>query len=84
VKRGNTASVMCSYNAVNGVPACMHSDEINGRMRDTWGFDGFVVSDCDALSDGASHRYIVDKFDGKLTTQAPQQHVVKVAVLVAP
>ena len=51
---------------------------------DVWGFDGFVVSDCDALSDGASHRYIVDKFDGKLTTQAPQQHVVKGAVLVAP
>ena len=72
VRRGKTASVMCSYNAVNGVPACMHGDEINGRMRGAWGFDGFVVSDCDALSDGASHRYIVDRFDGKLTTQAQQ------------
>ena len=57
---------------MNGVPACMHSDQINGRMRATWGIDGFVTSDCDALSDGASHRYIVEKFDGKLSTQAQQ------------
>lgn len=35
-----------SYNAVNGVPACLSSEMINGVMRDGWGFDGFVVSDC--------------------------------------
>ena len=45
---------------------------INGKMRGEWGFDGFVVSDCDALSDGASHRYIVERFNGSLEVQAQQ------------
>eukprot|EP01045_Picozoa_sp_COSAG04_P031259 COSAG04_NODE_5719_length_1513_cov_1.753182_1_plen_28_part_10 len=27
---------------------------INDKMRSDWGFDGFVVSDCDAISDDAT------------------------------
>jgi len=45
---------------------------INGKLRGEWGFDGFVVSDCDALSDGASHHYIQTKFNGSLEVQAQQ------------
>ena len=45
---------------------------INGKLRGEWGFDGFVVSDCDALSDGASHHYIETKFNGSLQVQAQQ------------
>ena len=72
VERGRTQSIMCSYNAVNGVPACFHGDMINGVLRNEWGFDGFVVSDCDALSDGASHHYITTHFNGSLQVQAQQ------------
>ena len=72
VKRGKTQSVMCSYNAVDGTPACLSSDMINGKLRGEWGFDGFVVSDCDAISDGATHAYIVRKFNGSLAVQAQQ------------
>lgn len=72
VKRGRTRSVMCSYNAVNGVPACFTSAMLNGKMRGEWGFEGFVVSDCDALSDGASTRYIETVFNGSLAVQAQQ------------
>ena len=72
VTRGRTRSVMCSYNAVNGVPACFSSNMINGKMRGEWGFDGFVTSDCDALSDAASHDYIVRHFNGSLRVQAQQ------------
>ena len=57
-------------NAVNGIPACFHSDMINSQLRDTWGFDGFVVSDCDALSDAASHRYVQQHYNGSLEVQA--------------
>eukprot|EP00966_Prymnesium_polylepis_P283683 6553917-Prymnesium_polylepis.2 len=72
VQRGRSASLMCSYNAVNGIPACFTGGRINGELRGEWGFDGFVVSDCDALSDGASHHYIETKFNGSLEVQAQQ------------
>jgi len=72
VRRGGAASAMCSYNAVNGVPACLSDAMINGVLRGEWGFDGFVVSDCDALSDGATHAYIVEHFNGSLAAQAQQ------------
>ena len=57
---------------VNGVPACLSGNMINDKMRDEWGFDGFVVSDCDAISDDATHAYIVSHFNGSLEVQAQQ------------
>jgi beta-D-xylosidase 4 len=72
VERGNTQSVMCSYNAVDGTPACLSDAMINGKMRSEWGFEGFVTSDCDAISDEATRDYIVRKFNGSLAVQAQQ------------
>ena len=42
-------SIMCSYNAVNGIPACANSDLINGVLREEWKFPGYIVSDQSAL-----------------------------------
>nr|AMW64957.1 beta-xylosidase [Thermoascus aurantiacus] len=44
-------SIMCSYNAVNGVPSCSNSFFLQTLLRDTWNFveDGYVSSDCDAV-----------------------------------
>jgi beta-glucosidase len=51
-------SVMCAYNAVNGVPDCASSDLLQSRLRDNWGFQGYVVSDCGAITDIATgHHY---------------------------
>ena len=36
-------------NAVNGVPSCANSEFLNGVLRDQYGFDGLVVSDCGAI-----------------------------------
>jgi beta-glucosidase len=48
---GKAESVMCSYNAVRGQPAC-GSDELLGQvLRKEWGFSGYVVSDCGAVID---------------------------------
>jgi beta-glucosidase len=44
-------SVMCAYNAVDGAPACASADLLQTRLRDTFGFRGYVVSDCGAISD---------------------------------
>ena len=43
--------VMCSYNKINGVPACLSGDIQNRIVRDKWHFEGSIVSDCDAIKD---------------------------------
>ncbi|WAR07415.1 BXL2-like protein [Mya arenaria] len=48
VKAG-TYSIMCSYNSINGVPACANHDLLTKTLRAQWGFRGYVVSDADAL-----------------------------------
>ena len=49
-------SYMCSYNAINGVPACANRELLTDLLRDTWKFDGFVVSDCGAVGN-VYHRH---------------------------
>ena len=51
VQRGNASGLMCSYNSVNGVPSCGNKAYLNGKIRKEWGFDGYVTSDCGAVSD---------------------------------
>jgi beta-glucosidase len=43
-------SVMCAYNSVLGEPACANG-MLFGILRHDWGFQGYVVSDCGAVSD---------------------------------
>jgi beta-glucosidase len=42
-------SVMASYNSINGVPTVAEPALLNGLLRGQWHFDGFVVSDYDAV-----------------------------------
>ena len=51
VVEGHAHSIMCSYNAINGKPACANPELLQGTLRDDWGFDGFVTSDCGAVDD---------------------------------
>jgi beta-glucosidase len=55
VVEGKAASVMCVYNAVNGLPGCASADLLQKRLRDSWGFQGYVVSDCGAVGDIYQH-----------------------------
>jgi len=58
VEQGKVSGIMCSYNAVNGVPSCANDWLLGDLLRDSWGFDGYVTSDCDADSDVFnSHHY---------------------------
>lgn len=50
VMEGKAESVMCAYNAVNGVPACASDELMQKYLRDSWGFKGFVVTDCGAAA----------------------------------
>ncbi|KAI1498905.1 beta-glucosidase [Biscogniauxia marginata] len=50
--RANVGSIMCSYNALNGVPTCSSSYIIQDVLRDHWNWTRehqYVVSDCDSL-----------------------------------
>jgi len=44
VREGNAGGIMCSYNAVNGVPSCANSYLLNTIAREQWGFEGYIVS----------------------------------------
>lgn len=48
IRDGKAASIMTAYNAVNDVPCTANPYLLNHILRDEWGFDGYVVSDCGA------------------------------------
>ena len=51
VTEGKAGSVMCAYNAINGRPACANEFLLQDQLREKWGFQGYVVSDCGAVRD---------------------------------
>ena len=51
VTEGHVQSVMCAYNSIDEWPACTNKMLLKEHLRDAWGFNGFVVSDCGAIVD---------------------------------
>ncbi|XP_017218486.1 beta-D-xylosidase 1 [Daucus carota subsp. sativus] len=49
VTEGKVASVMCSYNQVNGVPTCADPNLLKNTIRGEWHLNGYIVSDCDSV-----------------------------------
>lgn len=45
VRDGRPGSAMCSFNAVNGVPACANDELLNQILKQQLGFQGWVMSD---------------------------------------
>lgn len=61
VKEAGVAGIMCSYNALNGIPSCVNEPLLKDYLRDGLGFDGYVTSDCGAVYDVADyHHYTKD------------------------
>jgi len=59
VVEGKAWSVMCVYNSVNGQPGCANDFLLKDQLRDKWNFQGYVVSDCDAVADiERGHHYV--------------------------
>jgi beta-glucosidase len=44
-------TMMCSFNAINGVPGCANSHTENDIVKGEWGFDGFIESDFTAVDE---------------------------------
>lgn len=51
VKEGHPATVMCSYNKLDGVHASDHKALLTDILRTDWGFEGMVVTDWGAMND---------------------------------
>ena len=50
VQEAGAYSVMCAYNRLRGEPCC-GDKYLEDLLRNKWGFNGYIVSDCGAISD---------------------------------
>jgi beta-glucosidase len=65
VTEGHADSVMCAYNAIDGAPACANTYLLEKTLREAWGFQGYVTSDCGAVGDiTTGHHYTLDNEHG--------------------
>ena len=51
VVEGNVQEVMCAYSAYEGDPCCTSERLLVDILRNRWGYDGIILSDCDAIND---------------------------------
>lgn len=51
VQKANVKEVMCAYNRFEGEPCCGSNRLLTQILRDDWGFQGIVVTDCGAIGD---------------------------------
>ncbi len=59
VKEANAQSIMGAYNRLYGEACCASPFLLSNVLREEWGFDGYVVSDCGAIFDIYAHHKIV-------------------------
>lgn len=51
VQKAGVKEVMCAYNRFEGSPCCNSDRLLMQILRDEWGYEGLVVSDCGAIYD---------------------------------
>ena len=50
VNKANVREVMCAYQRFEGKPCCTSDRLLIDILRNKWGYDGLVVTDCDAIN----------------------------------
>ncbi|MFO8008905.1 MAG: glycoside hydrolase family 3 C-terminal domain-containing protein [Candidatus Brocadiia bacterium] len=60
VQEGGAWSVMGAYNRTNGEPCSASKTLLQDILREEWGFEGYVVSDCGAINDIHAHHKVTD------------------------
>jgi beta-glucosidase len=61
--RAGAGNIMTAYMDLNGIPATGNRWLLTEVLRGTWGFDGFVVSDAQAVHDLRTHGFAADLAD---------------------
>ncbi len=60
VREAGASSVMGAYNRTNGEACCASPRLLGEILREEWGFEGYVVSDCGAIHDIWAHHKLVE------------------------
>ncbi|MBN2105450.1 glycoside hydrolase family 3 C-terminal domain-containing protein [bacterium] len=60
VREGGAYSIMCAYNRTLGKACCGSPPLMQKILREIWGFDGYVVSDCGAVNDIHANHHLVE------------------------
>lgn len=60
VADAGSATFMCSFNDINGVPSSGNRKLLQGILRDEWGYDGLMVSDWGSIQQMIPHGYSED------------------------
>lgn len=61
IKKYNCQSIMMAYSDYMGVPVAKSKELLKGILRDEWGFDGFIVSDCGAIGNLTNRKHYTAK-----------------------
>ena len=70
VQEGKVAEVMCAYQRIDGQPCCAQSRYEQQILRDEWGFDGLITSDCGAIRDFLPRWHNVSKDGAEASAKA--------------
>src|SRR6187399_1535168 len=58
IQKDNLPAIMTAYNAVNGIPMSASKFYVDSVIRKTYGMEGYVTGDCDAVADMVNnHRF---------------------------
>lgn len=57
IEQYHCQSIMMAYSDFLGVPIAKSKELLKGILREEWGFDGFIVSDCGAIANLTSRKH---------------------------
>lgn len=56
------ASIMTSYNGIDGVPCTGNKELLTGLLRNKWGFGGFIISDLQSIEVMKNNLHVVNDY----------------------
>ena len=70
VQEGKVAEIMCAYQRIDGQPCCGQHRYEQQILRDEWGFEGLITSDCGAIRDFLPRWHNVAQNSAEATAKA--------------
>ncbi|NQT26621.1 glycoside hydrolase family 3 C-terminal domain-containing protein [candidate division KSB1 bacterium] len=62
------ATMMIGFNDIDGIPMTVHKAMIRDLLKETWGFNGLVISDWNAITELLNHGVARDSADAGIQT----------------